>query len=166
MEKPMFRSLRFMTMTAALLAASASFAQAPAGAPAGTTGICKDGSYYSGATKKGACHGHHGVKDWYGAAATAPAPAVAMAAGAGATAPAAPAVAAKPSMPAPAPAASMPATMAAPGGGAGMVWANSSSKVYHCPTDKWYGKTKQGQYMSEADAKSKGFHADHGKACS
>ena len=26
---------------------------APAGAPAGSTGVCKDGSYYSGAVKKG-----------------------------------------------------------------------------------------------------------------
>jgi hypothetical protein len=160
----MFRSLRLMTMTAALLSATASYAQAPAGAPAGTTGTCKDGSYYSGAVKKGACRGHQGVKEWYGATATAPTAAAPMAAGAGAAAPAAPAVTARPA--ASVPAATMPSAMAAPGGGAGMVWANGSSKVYHCPTDKWYGRTKQGQYMSEADAKGKGFHADHGKACS
>ena len=28
------------------------FAQVPASAPAGTTGLCKDGSFYSGASKK------------------------------------------------------------------------------------------------------------------
>jgi hypothetical protein len=154
--------------TFCLFAGFAAHAQQTA-APSGSTGQCKDGSYTSTATKRGACKGHKGVQEWYAAApaAGAKAPPAAAAAAPAAAPVAAPAPAAKA-----APAASAapakkgaPAANAAPGGGPGMVWVNSSSKVYHCPSDKWYGKTKQGEYMTEADAKAKGNHAEHGKTC-
>ena len=62
---------------------------------------------------------------------------------------------------------STPASQApAPGGGPGMVWVNTASKVYHCPSDRYYGKTKKGEYMTEADAKAKGNRPDHNKPCS
>jgi hypothetical protein len=138
-----------MAVAAGLLVATAGYAQVPASAPAGSTALCKDGTSYSGASKKGACAGHKGVKTWYGASGAA-------AGGASAPAGAAPAVA---------PVAASSAKPAAAGGGPGQVWVNTSTKVYHCPTDKYYGKTKSGAYMTEADAKAKGFHADHGKAC-
>ena len=216
----------------------------PAGAPAGSTVLCKDGSYGSTKVKAGACRGHKGIETWYGTpeaekpvAAKAPTGATAVTSQTGvstskvaptpATSPAAAkaatpiekmseeraanksmaataatgaaattataAAAARPepsSVPAtpmdkmrknsgvpttPATAAAVandkkrpdPATMtAAPGGGAGKVWVNADSKVYHCMSDRYYGKTKSGEYMSEADAKAKGMHAARNKACS
>lgn len=154
-----------------LLAGSTVYAQQSA-APAGSTGQCKDGTYSTNATKKGACNGHKGVKEWYSASststsATKAAPAAAAAAAAPAAAAAAPAAATPAtSMKSSSKASSAPTGAAAPGGGPGMVWVNSSSKVYHCPSDKWYGKTKQGAYMSEADAKAKGNRPEGGKSCS
>ena len=160
-----------------MLAAGGAMAQAPAGAPAGATGICKDGTYSMAASKSGACGGHKGVQTWYAAA-----PAKAAAAAKSAPA-AAPAPAAKPMpMPMPMPAAKTPAPAApaakagpaaaaaaktaAPGGGPGMVWVNTASKVYHCMGTTYYGKTKAGKYMSEADAKASGARPDAGKPCS
>lgn len=132
-------------------------------APAGSTGQCKDDSYTSTASKKGACRGHKGVQTWYaasGAAASAPAAAPAAPAPT-AAAPATTTTAA----PAPKKTAATPSATAAPGGGPGLVWVNTPTHVYHCSTDKWYGKTKTGSYMTEAAAKAEGDHADHGKAC-
>jgi hypothetical protein len=42
-------------------------------------------------------------------------------------------------------------------GGVGQVWVNIASKGYHSPGTRWYGKTKQGSYMSEAEARAQGI---------
>jgi hypothetical protein len=126
-------------------------------APAGSTGECKDGTYTSAESKRGACAGHGGVKTWNS---TAPAKSQSPT-----MAPASPSAAAA-ATPAVKSSATSIATAPAAGGGPGQVWVNTKSKVYHCSGDKWYGKTKQGEYMTEAAAKAAGSHADHGKACS
>lgn len=117
----------FTALAASVCFAAATFAQAPAGAPTGSTGMCKDGTYYSGATKKGTCRGHEGVKDWYAAAqaqSAAPPPTAAMTKAAPAAAPAPLVPAAAPMAAAPPKSTYAPPAMAAPGGGSGQVWAN------------------------------------------
>jgi len=37
------------------------------------------------------------------------------------------------------------------------VWVNTESGVYH-KSGRWYGKTKKGKFMTEADAKAAGYH--------
>ena len=147
-------------------------AQAPAGAPAGSTGQCKDGSYTSAPKKMGACRGHKGVQQWFAADASTPA-ASAKDTKSAASAPAATPAPAAPAAPAAAPAtapthsskASTSNMAQAPGGGPGMVWVNTPTNVYHCSGSRYYGKTKEGKYMTEAQAKAAGAHPDHGKAC-
>src|SRR5947209_8182549 len=104
------------------------------------TATCKDGTPFTGTKRSGACRGHGGVQSW-GAAATGPV--------------------AAPSQPAPS-----TSQRAAPSpGNAGQVWVNTASKVYHCPGTRWYGKTKQGSFMSEGQAQAQGARPDHAKAC-
>jgi len=49
----------------------------------------------------------------------------------------------------------------------GMVWVNLNTGVYHREGDRWYGKTKKGKFMSEADAQKAGYRpAKEGKQSS
>ena len=157
---------------AAAAAPKSAAAAAPAAGPkpANATGLCNDGTYATSTSKSAGCRGHQGVKEWYAAAAPAAAAAPTAPAKAAATptpAAAAPASPAAPAASTKASPASKAASMTqAAGGGAGLVWVNTESNVYHCYGTTYYGKTKAGSYMSEADAKAKGAHADHGHACS
>jgi len=109
------------------------------------TATCKDGTSFTGAKRSGACRGHGGVQSWGAAPEATTVPVNA------------------PAEPVSAPPASRRA--AAPPAGSGQVWVNTDSRVYHCPGTRWYGKTKQGAYMSEAQAQAQGAKPDHGKAC-
>jgi hypothetical protein len=105
---------------------------------------CKDGTSFTGAERSGACRRHGGVQSWGASEATT----IPMSAPAQEAAPTGTAG----RRPAPAP-------------GNGQVWVNTDSHVYHCPGTRWYAKTKQGFYMSEAQAQAQGAKPDHGKAC-
>jgi Helix-hairpin-helix motif len=41
----------------------------------------------------------------------------------------------------------------------GMVWVNLNTRIYHREGDRWYGKTKNGKFMSESDAQKAGYRA-------
>jgi DNA uptake protein ComE-like DNA-binding protein len=45
----------------------------------------------------------------------------------------------------------------------GMVWVNLDTKIYHREGDRWYGRTKHGKYMSEADAQKAGYRLSREK---
>lgn len=45
------------------------------------------------------------------------------------------------------------------------VWVNTHSGVYHCPGTRWYGSTKQGEYMTQKEAQEKGYRPAYGKVC-
>jgi len=129
-------------------------ASSPRGAPTGATALCKDGTYYTGASHSGACSRHKGVQQWLnggGSTASAPPP----------SRPAATTEAPRPIVPQQ----TQATTPMSSGGGAEQVWVNTSTHVYHCPGDAWYGKTKHGKYMSESDAKAAGNRADHNRPC-
>ena len=174
----MFQRQSFSLSAVGVFLSLSALAQAPAGAPAGATGLCRDGTYSNATSKRGACSGHQGVQSWFANSSAAQTWASAQAAPAQA---AAPATAAAPAAPSSTPAASVspsaspptqtthvasaPTGTQAPGAAPGLVWVNSSTHVYHCPSDPYYGKTKNGNYMTESDALAKGAHPDHGKAC-
>jgi hypothetical protein len=47
----------------------------------------------------------------------------------------------------------------APGGGHGLVWVNTDSHVFHKEGSRFYGTTKKGKYMTEAEAVKEGNRA-------
>ena len=170
---------------------TADTSKASASASATPIAKCKDGTTFNGTSHKGACRGHKGVAEWLDGSGSAAAPAAKTAPAAPAATPApkptpapASAPATKPATPAAPAATPAPAAPAAPaatpartpptpasqitqkaGGGPGLVWVNAESKVYHCQGDEWYGKTKEGSYVSEAAAKAAGNRAARGKEC-
>lgn len=140
-----------LSLAGAATSMNTAFADTSVATAANVTASCNDGTSFTGTTKQGACSGHKGVKEWADAKASAAVAEKTVPAKATKDAAAKPAAA---------------STIAeAPGGGPGKVWVNSKSKKYHCLGTEYYGKTKDGAYMTETEAKAKGNHAVNGKAC-
>jgi hypothetical protein len=154
---------------AVMIAAPGVHAQAAASS-GGTTVQCNDGTSQTVTTTKGACRGHKGInKSASGSSSSTSSSSGSTSSSASSnTAAAAPAAASKTSTSSSNAMKSAPSTTPAAGGGPDKVWVNTASKTkaYHCQGDKYYGTTKQGQYMTKAQAESQGYHASKSsKAC-
>jgi hypothetical protein len=58
-----------------------------------------------------------------------------------------------------------PPRTASPGRPDVKVWVNTRSGVYHCPGTRYYGNTKQGEYMTQKQAQDKGYRPAYGRVC-
>jgi hypothetical protein len=154
-------------VAAALMAAPGVYAQAAAPAAAGSMTVqCNDGTSMTVTTTKGACRGHKGVnKSASGSSSSSSSNASSTNSSASTSSTSSSAASSSKSTAASSK--SAPAATPAAGGGPGQVWVNTSSKTkaYHCQGSKWYGTTKQGKYMSTADAQAAGYHAAKGEKC-
>jgi hypothetical protein len=73
----------------------------------------------------------------------------------------------EPAVPQPVSVVTNPASQTVPGdklAATRVVWVTSNGK-YHCPADLWFGRTHDGQYMAEDDARAKGYRHEKGKVC-
>ena len=63
------------------------------------------------------------------------------------------------------PSVSSPKTNAEDKNGEARVWVNTNSGVYHCPGTRWYGATRNGTFMTEAQAQQRGYRPAYGNVC-
>jgi hypothetical protein len=58
-----------------------------------------------------------------------------------------------------------PAPVGKAGASSTKVWVNTRSGVYHCPASECYGRTKEGEYMTQAEAQKNGYRPVGGRSC-
>jgi len=138
---------------AIVLAASAAVAQSASSQS--PTAKCRDGSFSYSAARAGTCSGHGGVAEWLapsGATARCNDGTFSTSASKQGACSGHDGVA------------QWLTTTTANATGA-RVWVNTSSGVYHCPGSRYYGGTKQGVYMTEVEARSKGYRPAYSRSC-
>ena len=42
------------------------------------------------------------------------------------------------------------------------VWVDTAAGYYHCPNTNWYGRTRQGVYMTQREAQDKAYRPANG----
>jgi hypothetical protein len=142
--------LHLVALTAICGAVAAhAFAQIPDGAPAGSSAVCRDGTFYYGASKADACVDRGGLKQWWGVKGNVKPADVPAAAARGPYEKALQPVPTQPPTP----------------GASAKVWADPVSKLYHCASDATFTKTGKSEAMSEANAKARGYMAGSEKPC-
>jgi hypothetical protein len=45
------------------------------------------------------------------------------------------------------------------------VWVNTNSGIYHCAGTRWYGRTKEGTFMTQLEVQQRGNRAAYGSVC-
>lgn len=164
------KSFGLIAVMAAAVMMAAPGVHAQAAASGGSTTVtCNDGTSQTVTTTKGACRGHKGINKSASSSSSSGSGSASGNANAAASSAASTSAASSKSSTASG-SATKSASSATPaaGGGPGMVWVNTASKTkaYHCQGDKYYGTTKQGQYMTKAQAEAQGYHAaKNSKAC-
>ena len=148
-------SVKSVVLVAAALLCLPQASRAQSADSAVATARCQDGSYSYSTSRQGTCSGHGGVSEWLATdAATAKCKDGTLSASV-----------------------SRQGTCSRHGGVASWitpsnastagarVWVNTSSRVYHCPGSRYYGGTKQGQYMTEGEARGNGYRPAYDRTC-
>lgn len=60
------KAIRFIVAGALLATGAAAIAQVETGQPKDATGVCKDGTFYTGKDQAAACRANGGLQEWWG----------------------------------------------------------------------------------------------------
>ncbi|MET0207487.1 MAG: hypothetical protein ABW220_00520 [Burkholderiaceae bacterium] len=157
------RSLTFLISTCLLATGAA--AQVPAAAPAGSTAVCKDGTF-SGEAQSIACRNNKGIEQWWGVTSNMKPGDVPAAGDRGPYEKTLEPVPNTPAVGSATPQANAQGASPGASGDAGRVWVDPGTKLFRCAeAAKSEGKKPNDLTMTQAQARKQGYQSEHGKAC-